>query len=178
MHYKRDFVISLKETRAFYLDLALRSWLKGFWGFGLAGALTAWLYLGRFFPAENVALRVLISVVTGLVVVAAATGAMAVVTTLRVRRDFRRSGRDHYIQHTEIDGFGVRVTAQGRQAKVGFDKLLLVRETGGAFYLHLTPNQAWILPKGQMEDRAEECAQLRGLFSAVIPSRQLKIKKN
>ena len=152
MHYKRDFVISLKETRAFYLDLALRSWLKGFWGFGLAGALTAWLYLGRFFPAENAALR--------------------------VRRDFRRSGRDHYIQHTEIDGFGVRVTAQGRQAKVGFDKLLLVRETGGAFYLHLTPNQAWILPKGQMEDRAEECAQLRGLFSAVIPSRQLKIKKN
>ena len=34
------------------------------------------------------------------------------------------------------------------------------------------------LDAGRMEDRAEECAQLRGLFSAVIPSRQLKIKKN
>ena len=178
MHYKRDFVISLKKTRAFYLDLALRSWLKGFWGFGLAGALTAWLYLGRFFPAENAALRVLISVVTGLVVVAAATGAMAVVTTLRVRRDFRRSGRDHYIQHTEIDGFGVRVTVDSRQAKVGFDKLMKVEETGKAFYLYLAANQAWLLPKDQMEDPASESAALRQIFSTVVESRRLKLKKS
>ena len=44
MHYKRDFVISFRETRDFYLRLALRSWTKGFWGFGIVGALVTAVY--------------------------------------------------------------------------------------------------------------------------------------
>ena len=77
----------------------------------------------------------------------------------------------------EIDGFGVRVTARGRQSRVGFDKLMRVEETGKAIYLYLSANRAWILPKDQMEDPRGECARLRALFSTVIESRRLKLKK-
>ena len=75
-------------------------------------------------------------------------------------------------------GFGVRVSAQGRQAKVGFDKLLRVEETKSAFYLYLAASQAWILPKAQMEDPASESAALRQIFSTVVESRRLKLKKS
>ena len=92
--------------------------------------------------------------------------------------DFRRSGKESYIQHTEIDGFGIRVTVQGRQGKVGFDKLMKVEETGKAFYLYLAANQAWLLPKDQMEDPASESAALRQIFSTVVESRRLKLKKS
>ena len=178
MNYKRDFVIGLKETRDFYLGLALRSWTRGFGGFGLAGALATWMYWEFLDLPGELYVEILAAVGVGLVIVAAATLSMSISTTLRVKRDFRRSGKESYIQHTEIDGFGIRVTAQGRQAKVGFDKLMKVEETGKAFYLYLTANQAWILPKAQMEDPTQECAQLRQLFSAVVESRGLTLKKS
>ena len=62
-------------------------------------------------------------------------------------------------------------------AKVNFDQLYQVRETGRAFYIFLSANQAWLLPKAQMEDAAAESAQLREIFRAVVPSKQLKLKK-
>lgn len=178
MHYKRDFVISFRETRDFYLRLALRSWTKGFWGFGIVGALVTAVYWEFLALPGGAYLEVLAAVIMGLVVVAAAMLSMCVTTSRRVRRDFRRSGRDSYVQHTEIDGFGVRVTVDSRQAKVGFDKLMKVEETGKAFYLYLAANQAWLLPKDQMEDPASESAALRQLFSTVVESRRLKLKKS
>ena len=45
MDHTWAFVISLRETRDFYLRLMLRSWRKGIIGFGLAGGLTAWYYI-------------------------------------------------------------------------------------------------------------------------------------
>ena len=53
-----------------------------------------------------------------------------------------------------------------------------VEETKKAFYLYLAANQAWILPKDQMEDQAAECARLREIFSTVIESKRLKLQKN
>lgn len=177
MHYKRDFVISFRETRDFYLRLALRSWTKGFWGFGIVGALVTAVYWEFLTLPGGIYVEILAAVAMGLVVVTAAMISMSVTTSRRVRRDFLRSGRDSYIQHTEIDGFGVRVTVDNRQAKVGFDKLMKVEETGKSFYLYLAANQAWILPKAQMEDPAAESSALRQLFSTVIESRRLKLKK-
>ena len=69
-------------------------------------------------------------------------------------------------QETEINGFGVHVTVGKDRGKMGFEDLLRVRETRKAFYLFLSENQAWILPKAQMEDREGDCARLRELFSA------------
>ena len=62
-----------------------------------------------------------------------------------------------------------------REARLGFDKLMKVEETGRAFYLYLAENQAWIFPKDQMD--AQACTQLRQLFSTVIESKRLKLKK-
>ena len=94
MHYKRDFVISFRETRDFYLRLALRSWTKGFWGFGIVGALVTAVYWEFLALPGGAYLEVLAAVIMGLVVVAAAMLSMCVTTSRRVRRDFRRSGRD------------------------------------------------------------------------------------
>ena len=122
-------------------------------------------------------LRVAVALGTGLLVVVTALISLCLTTAGRVRRDLRREGGESYVQRVEIDGFGVRVTARGRQARVGFDKLMRVEETGKAIYLYLSANRAWILPKDQMEDPRGECARLRALFSTVIESRRLKLKK-
>ena len=177
MDYQRDFVISYRETRDFYLGLALRSWSKGFLGFSVAGALAAWLYWEILELPGALYIEILAAVGTGLAVLITATLSMVLTTTLRVRKDFRRSGRESYVQHTRIDGFGVHVTVDRREARLGFDKLMKVEETGKAFYLYLAANQAWILPKAQMEDPVSESAALRQLFSAVVESRRLKLKK-
>lgn len=178
MSYRRDFVIGLKETRDFYTRLLLRSWIKGIIGFGLAGGLTAWYYLTAMGFQGGTLLEILITVGAALAVMALVTLVLALSTRSKVTRETRRSGRERYVQHTLIDGFGVHVTAEGREARLGFDKLMKVEETKNAFYLYLTDNQAWILPKNQMEDQAQECKALRAIFSTVIESKRLKLQKN
>ena len=69
------------------------------------------------------------------------------------------------------------MTVGKNRAKMGFDKLVRVRETAGAFYLFIADNQAWILPKAQMEDRDEECRQIRRIFHTVVEKGRLKLKK-
>lgn len=177
MNYKWDFVIGVQETRDFYLGLSLRSWMKGFLGFGIVAALVTVMYWELLALPGGRYLEILAAAGAALAVIAFAVLSLYIATTRRVKGDFRRSGKENYVQHTEIDGFGIRVTVQDRQGKVSFDKLMKVEETGKAFYLYLAANQAWILPKQQMENQAEVCASLRQLFSSVIESRRLKLKK-
>ena len=178
MSYRRDFVIGLKETRDFYTRLLLRSWRKGILGFGLAGGLTAWYYLNLFQVAASAPVELLLSLAAAAVAMALVALVMALSTRWKIAREARRSGRERYVQHTRIDGFGLHVTVDDREARLGFDKLMKVEETKKAFYLYLAANQAWILPKDQMEDQAAECARLREIFSTVIESKRLKLQKN
>ena len=175
MSYRRDFTIGLGETRRFYLMLTLGKWKRGLLGFGLAGALTGYLYAGLLaLPPYLQAMAILAG---ALAAALAAALALVLSTSGKVKNEARRSGRDSYVQETEIDGFGVHVTVGKNRAKMSFDKLVRVRETAGAFYLFISDNQAWILPKAQMEDREEECRQIRRIFSAVVEKGRLRLKK-
>lgn len=175
MDHTWDFVISLRETRDFYLRLMLRSWRKGIIGFGLAGGLTAWYYITALKIQVSTPVEILITVAAALAVMALVAGILSLVTIRKVSRESRRTGRERYIQHTRVDGFGIHVAVDDREARLGFDKLMKVEETGRAFYLYLAENQAWIFPKDQMD--AQACTQLRQLFSTVIESKRLKLKK-
>lgn len=175
MSYRRDFTIGLRETRRFYLLLVLEKWRKGLLGFGLAGALAGYLYSGLLtLPPYLQALAVASGAVAAIL---AAVAALVLSTSGKVKNEVRRSGRDSYVQETGIDPFGVHVTVGKNRAKMGFDKLVRVRETAGAFYLFIADNQAWILPKAQMEDREEECRQIREIFNTVVEKGRLKLKK-
>lgn len=175
MSYRRDFTIGLRETRGFYLTLVLEKWKKGILGFGLVGALAAYMYTAALAPALWVqVLAVLGGAAAGML---AAAAVLAASTSVRVRDQVRRSGQDSYVQQTEISGLGVQVTVGKKQAKISFDRLVRVRETGRAFYLFIADNQAWILPKAQMEDRSEECRQIRQILSMVIERSRLRLKK-
>ena len=115
------------------------------------------------------------AVLAGALAGAGIAAAVVSLSTLgKVREQVRRSGRERYVQETEINGFGVHVTVGKDRAKMDFMDLLRVQETRRAFYLFLSANQAWILPKAQMEEG--DCARLRGLFSAVIEKGKLNIK--
>ena len=173
MSYRRNFTIGRRETRNFYLTLVLGSWRKGIAGFGAVGALAALLYM----PALSLPLRGLLLLAGAAAGMGLSTLFLAVSTCLRVRAQLRRSGRERYVQETEIDGFGVHVTVGKKRAKMGFDKLVRVRETAGAFYLFIADSQAWILPKNQMEDPDEECRQIRGIFHTVVEKGRLRLKK-
>lgn len=175
MSYRRDFTIGLRETRRFYLMLVLEKWRKGLLGFGLAGALAGCLYSGLLTLPPY--LQVLAAASGAAAAILAAVAALVLSTSGRVKNEVRRSGRDSYVQETEIDGFGVHVTVGKNRAKMGFDKLVRVRETAGAFYLFIADSQAWILPKNQMEDRDEECRQIRGIFHTVVEKGRLRLKK-
>ena len=173
--YQRNFTIGLRETQEFYLTLELGRWRGGIAGFGVAGALVALLYTGQ--AALTTPLRALAVLGGGAAAMLAAVLVLTLSICGRVRGQIRRSGREHYVQQTQIDGFGVHVTVDKGQARLGFDKLVRVRETRRAFYLFLSDNQAWILPKAQMEDRAGECRQLRELFRTVVERGRLRLKK-
>lgn len=172
MSYQRDFTIGLRETQDFYLSLVLGRWRKGIAGFALVGALAALLYtLNAAFSLPVQAVIVLAGAVAGAVI----TVLVLVFSTLtRVREQVRRSGRESYVQETQINGFGVHVTVGKDRARMEFMDLLRVQETRRAFYLFLSENQAWILPKAQMEEG--DCEVLRRLFSTVIEKGKLKLK--
>lgn len=175
MSYHWDFTIGKRETLDFYLSLVLRRWRGGIAGFGAVGALASLLYsiqTGVSLPAQ-----------VGLAAVGAAAFALLVTlwlvlsTHLKVKEQLRRSGRESYIQEIEISGFGIRVTVGKDKARLAFENLAQVRETGKAFYLFLSGAHAWILPKAQMEDPEEESAQLRKLFTTVLERKKLHLKR-
>ena len=174
MSYHRDFTIGLRETQDFYLSLALEHWRKGIAGFALAGALVGLLYTSRVGLPWYLQAAVMLAAAAA--TAAAAVLVLTVSTLLKVKSQLKSSGRESYVQETEINGFGVHVTVGKDKAKLGFPDLMRVQETGKAFYLFLSGSQAWILPKKQMEDQQAECAQLRELFTAVIERGRLRLK--
>lgn len=177
MNYRRDFTIGLRETQAFYVSLVLGSWWKGIVGLGLIGGLVAWMYMNWARVTLAAPWRFWIMVAAMLATMGAIALGMALSTRSKVRAQVRRAGRESYVQQTEIDGFGVHVTVGKDRAKLSFEKLVRVQETGSAFYLFLSDSQAWLLPKAQMEDPDAECRQLRTIFRTVIESKKLKLRK-
>ena len=177
MRYERDFTIGLRETQAFHVLLTLERWWKSLLGFGAAGALAAYLYIGMLF--SDLILPGQIAIIAAAAVVTALLVALGMVlsTRRRVWVQLRRSGKERYVQQTAIDAFGVHVTVGKDRAKLGFDKLVRIWETRGAFYIFLSANQAWILPKAQMEDPAAETERLREIFDMVIESQRLHMRK-
>lgn len=173
MSYHWDFTIGKRETLDFYLSLVLRRWLGGILGFGAAGALASLLYSGQF----SLPVRVGLAAAGAAVFMLLVTGYLILSTRGKVVTQLRRSGRERYVQETEINGFGIHVTVGKDRAKLAFENLAQVRETGKAFYLFLSDTHAWILPKAQMENPAAESAQLRALFDSVLERKKLHLKK-
>ena len=175
MSYSRDFTIGVRETQDFYTMLTLRHWRKGLLGFAVVGALVAVLYTER--AALPLPVRAGIAALTALVTAGAAALSLTVSTRQRVKRQIRQSRRESYIQAMEINGFGIHVTVGKDRARLPFENLLQVWETRKAFYLFLSEQQAWILPKNQMEDPTSECEQIRTLLRTVVEKKRLRLKK-
>lgn len=175
MPYRRDFTIGPREAAGLYQLLALEKWRKGTLGFGLVGALAAWMYMTRLSLSPPA--QALIAAGTALAVMALFTLGLLLRVQWGVRSQARRSGKGAYVQETEIDGFGVRVAVGKDRARLSFEKLVRVRETRRAFYLFLSDTQAWILPKAQMEDPKGECRELRKIFQTVVERGRLQLKK-
>ena len=160
MNYQRDFTIGVKETQDFSRTLVLEARWKSVVVFGLLGALCCWAYL------------MWLDLGLGPVFVLAMMAGTALVTA------FYAEHRDSYLQQVDISGLGIRVTVGKDRARLSFDKLMKVRETRRAFYLFLSANQAWILPKAQMEDPAGESRQLRAIFSTFLDARRLRLRRD
>lgn len=172
--YRRDFTIGLRETRDFYLFLAMEHWRKGIAGFAAAGALAALMYA----MGTELSLPVKAAAMAGGALAAAGIAALIVAlsTCRRVREQVRRSGRESYVQETEINGFGVHVAVGKDRARLAFENLLRAVETRKAFYLFISAGQAWILPKKQMEDPQGETERLREILRTVLERKKLRLK--
>ena len=174
MDYRGVFQIGRREAEGFYLYQTVRYRLPGILGFGVVGLLTCYLYgSGRIMPPSMLWGAMALSFA---LVVAGILFGYWVSIRRKLARSAARTGRDTYTQTITVNGFGVRAEVDGREARVGFDKLHEVRETGRAFYLYLTREEAWILPKAQMADPAGDSARLREIFGRVIESRRLRVK--
>lgn len=172
MNEQWDFTIGLRETRDFSLLLMREKWRGGILGFGAVGALAAFLY------ASRASLPLLAGLMAAGAAAAMLLAALCLVlsTWRKVKEQLRRSGRESYVQETEINGFGIRVTVGRDKARLAFENLAQVWETRRAFYLFLSASHAWILPKAQMEDPAAESAQLRALFTSVLERKKLRLR--
>ena len=177
MRYSRDFTITRRDTEIFYQMLVLRRWSKGILGFAVVGALVLKLYMDWLGFALGTAGMALMMVLGGLITAVFITLGVLWRTRGNVAKLMRKNGRESYVQQMRIDGFGVHVTVNGESAKVGFDKLVRVQETREAFYLFVTDNDAWIMPKAQMENSEEECCAIRSIFSKVVAPMRLKLQK-
>ena len=177
MRYSRDFTITRLDTQRFYQMLVLRRWRKGILGFAVVGALVGKLYLDwlgfTLGGVEMVFFLVLAGVLTSLLI----TLGMVIRTRSNVSKMMRKKGRESYVQQTRIDGFGVHVTVEQDNAKLRFEEICRVEETSDAFYIFLTEQDAWILPKSQMEDTEAECRAVREIFSRVVAPKRLKLQK-
>ena len=177
MRYSRDFTITRRDTEKFYQLLVLRRWAKGILGFAVVGALVTKLYMDWLGFSLDTAGMAAVMVLGGIITAAVITAGVLWRTRGNVTRLMRKNGRESYVQQMRIDGFGVHVSVNGESAKVGFDKLARVQETKDAFYLFLTENEAWIMPKSQMENADEECRAIREIFSKVVAPRRRKLGK-
>lgn len=173
MRYSRDFTITRRDTEKFYQMLVLRRWSKGILGFAVVGALVIKLYMDWLGFELGTAGTAVAMVLGGILTAVFITAGVLWRTKSNVAKLMRKKGRESYVQETRIDGFGVHVSVNGEDAKLAFDKLKLVQETKDAFYLFVTDNDAWIMPKAQMENPEEECCAIREIFSKVVaPSRR------
>lgn len=177
MRYSRDFTITRQDTQKFYQMLVLRRWRKGILGFAVVGALVGKLYLDWLgFQLGAVETSVFLAL-TGVLTAMLITLGMVLRTRSNVGKMMRKKGRESYIQQTRIDGFGVHVTVGQDNAKLRFEEICRVEETADAFYIFLTEQDAWIMPKGQMEDAEAESRAVREIFSKVIAPKRLKLQK-
>ena len=177
MRYIRDFTITRKDTLRFYRILALRRWSKGILAFSVIGALVAKLYLDWLGFSLGTAGTALVMALCGILTAALITLGTILRTNGSVTAAMRRKGLKSYVQQTRIDGFGIHVTVGKETTRQGFDKILRVQETASAFYIYLTENDAWLLPKDQMEDKEAEIRTIREIFSKVVAPSRLKLKK-
>ena len=177
MNYQREFTIRTKDLQYFRQDLMLEKWGALMTGCGLMGSVIAWGYLQWAGTEMGIIAEVITTVFAGIASLEILMLGMIWLNNSKVRDIMRRMGKSSYRQSVEIDGFGVHAESDGKKEKVGFDKIVRVRETGRAFYIFYTREQAWILPKAQMADMEAESKQLREIFSALVASSQLKLMK-
>ena len=177
MKYERKFTIRSNDVIRFQQELMLRGGGLRIVGIAIMGVVIAWLYVQwlniEATPMEMALWMSFTTVVTLLVVCLS----MVLTNRKQTKKHLERMGKESYQQEVLIDPFGVHVVADGNRSKVGFDKIMEVRENRWAFFIHLNPIQAWILPKAQMEDVEAESRQIREIFDQVIESRRLKFQK-
>ena len=174
MSFHWEFTIGLREAGGFYRLLALEKWWKGALGFGLAGGLAGWMYAsGSDLPP---AVRGLIAVGAGLGVAVLFLSGLLIRTSLVMREQVKRSGRERYVQETEISGLGIRVAVGKDRAKRSFHQLERVKETRRAIYLFLAADQAWILPRNQIE--SSQRREVRSLLETAVERRKLSLRKD
>lgn len=173
MEFHQTFTIGNKESTRFYFYQICRARWLGTLGFGLVGALVCYLYASPHLAPAALGVAM---VVTFFLVSAAILLGYRLAVRGKLKKAAAKNGFSSYTQEILINGFGIRVKAAGRESKVGFDKLHAVRETGKDFFLYLSEQDAWTLPKDQMADREKDCAALRELFTKVVPSNRLHLK--
>ena len=175
MRYERTFQIRQRELIRFHFGQILREKLLGMIGLSVAALLIVYLYVTRLGLAASLGQLTAWMALGFSLTLGGLLAGFYLRVTRHVRKSLQSLSAAGYAQTVVVDGFGVRVTAHGREARLGFDKLHLVRETQQDIYIYVTPEQAWLLPKEQMEDPSAECALLRQIFETVIESRRLAL---
>lgn len=173
MEYKATFTIGERDLVRFYMHQFWKNQMASIVIFAVIGMLLSFLFANGRVPAAGIAA---VMAVTLCAVVGAFYLSYRFGIQRKVRKSAVKSGVSTYQQEVRINGFGVRVEAQGKTGRLSFDKLVLVEETKQYLYLYMTKEVAWLLPKDQMEHPEKDLAALRELFEKVIPAKQLRMK--
>ena len=120
------------------------------------------------------------SLVVALAVAAAGTALMIgfsmISVVFRVNGLYKNGKMADFTVHYIVDKTGIHAKSERGDADYAWKQILLVRETGHAFYLIAGQNRAVVIPKSQIANDGERSV-LRALFRKYVAAGKVKIAK-
>ena len=173
MHYQRSFQIGQEEATAFQLHQAFKTCCILSTVLALGGGALCLFFL-QWKNATGAFTTGIMSFILFFVLVF-----FTVRSTIskQVASLYEKGERKPYRQQVSVDGAGLEVRSGKKTKRIALSSLKQAVETRTHLYLYVSKDDAYILPKAQMEDPEAEMETLRAILREFMVEQSLHLKK-
>ena len=174
MQYTGHFVITKKENREYNFFLMKKKLISGTVVVFLIILLLVGLlnYMAKGLSLMDAVLQGLLMAVIGAALMIAINLVSAV---LRINSFYKQKKLADFKLDVVIDKDGVHTKSDRGSADLPWNRIQQITETGKAFYLFITENNANVLPKTQMQ-LPQDAETIRKLFQKNMEANRLRLK--
>ena len=174
MRFEQTIHIGPEETTDYQLHYAgkVRYWISA--GLGLAGAF---LVAAFCWDSSKLLSSILMVLGCGCFFSFLVLYTLKYTVARQVKAQYEKGEHKEYDQTITLDGFGLTVSSGKKTRRFDYSQLHQVDETGKYFFFFIKANQAYTLPKAQLNDPKEDVKTIRSILNTFIVGRQLHLKK-